>query len=44
MIGAHELLIAATCVREGDKLATLNNKEFSRIAELNVVDCGQWVG
>ncbi len=43
MIGAHDLLIAATCVREGDVIATLNDKEFSRIAELSLVDCGQWM-
>jgi len=43
MIGAHDLLIAATCVREGDAIATLNDKEFSRIAELTLADCGRWV-
>ncbi|MCH7225433.1 PIN domain-containing protein [Haloferula sp. A504] len=43
MIGAHDLLIAATCVREGDAIATLNDKEFSRIAELILADCGRWV-
>ena len=43
MIGAHDLLIAATCVREGDAIATLNDKEFSRIAELTLVECGRWV-
>jgi tRNA(fMet)-specific endonuclease VapC len=43
MIGAHDLLIAATCVREGDAIATLNDKEFSRIAELTLLECGRWV-
>ncbi len=43
LIGAHDLLIAATCVRHGDKIATLNEKEFSRIAELSLADCGRWV-
>ena len=43
MIGAHDLLIAATCVREGDAIATLNVKEFSRIVELTLVECGPWV-
>jgi tRNA(fMet)-specific endonuclease VapC len=43
MIGAHDLLIAATCVREGDAIATLNDKEFSRIAELTLVDCERWM-
>ena len=41
-IGAHDLLIAATCVREGDSIATLNRQEFSRIVELSVVDCAEW--
>ncbi len=43
MIGAHDLLIAATCVREGNAIATLNDKEFSRIAELTLADCGRWM-
>jgi predicted nucleic acid-binding protein len=43
MIGAHDLLIAATCVREADSIATLNDKEFSRIAELTLADCARWV-
>jgi tRNA(fMet)-specific endonuclease VapC len=43
MIGAHDLLIAATCVREGDAIATLSDKEFSRITELILADCGRWV-
>ena len=43
LIGAHDLLIAATCVREGDAIATLNEREFSRIVELELVDCRRWV-
>ena len=42
LIGAHDLMIAATCVHEDDAIATLNEKEFSRIVELQVIDCGQW--
>ena len=43
LIGAHDLLIAATCVCRGDSIATLNGREFSRIVELEVVDCALWV-
>ena len=43
LIGAHDLLIAATCVRERDGIATLNEKEFSRIVELTLADCQRWV-
>ncbi len=42
IIGAHDLLIAATCVQEDDALATLNEEEFSRIPELTVIDCSAW--
>lgn len=44
MIGAHDLLIAATCVCEGDSIATLNQGEFSHVVELTVVDCDPWIG
>ena len=43
LIGAHDLVIAATCVREEDSIATLNKKEFARIAELEVLDCEPWM-
>ena len=43
LIGAHDLIIAATCVHNGDSLATLNQNEFSRIAELHLVDCQKWI-
>ena len=36
LIGAHDLMIAATCVHEGDTIATLNEKEFSRIVALQL--------
>lgn len=43
LIGAHDLFIAATCVQAGDSLATLNRKEFSRVAELQLTECDPWV-
>jgi tRNA(fMet)-specific endonuclease VapC len=43
LIGAHDLLIAATCVQEGDSIVTLNQREFSRVIELTVVDCAPWM-
>ena len=42
LIGAHDLLIAAQCVSVGDSLATLNTKEFARVAQLSLVDCAPW--
>lgn len=37
MIGAHDLLIAATAVARGDAVATLNHKEFMRVPGLVLV-------
>jgi tRNA(fMet)-specific endonuclease VapC len=37
MIGSHDLLIAATAIARGDSLATLNPKEFKRVAGLMVL-------
>jgi len=37
MIGAHDLLIAATAVARGDAVATLNQKDFKRVPGLNLV-------
>ena len=42
LMGAHDLFIVATCVHEADSIATLNRQEFSRIIELNVIDCSRW--
>ena len=42
-IGAHDLIIAATCVREGDAIATLNRRDFSRVIELETIDCARWM-
>lgn len=38
MIGAHDLLIAATAVASGHAVATLNRKEFERIDQLELID------
>lgn len=43
LIGAHDLLIAATCVHHGKTIATLNEREFARVVELSLADCQQWV-
>ena len=37
MIGAHDMLIGATALARGDALATLNQREFSRIAGLRLL-------
>ncbi len=37
MIGAHDLLIGATALARGDELATLNSREFKRVAGLRLV-------
>ena len=38
LIGAHDLLIAATAISAQMGLATLNLKEFRRIRDLKVID------
>lgn len=37
-IGAHDMLIAATCLRYGHRLATLNEEEFGRVDGLSLAD------
>ncbi|MFI5209088.1 MAG: type II toxin-antitoxin system VapC family toxin [Gemmatimonadales bacterium] len=37
MIGPHDLMIGATALAQGHLLATLNTKEFSRVAGLRLV-------
>jgi len=37
MIGPHELLIGATALARGDALATLNRREFTRVAGLRLI-------
>jgi len=36
VIGPHDMLIAATALAHGDALATLNRKEFKRVAGLQL--------
>jgi tRNA(fMet)-specific endonuclease VapC len=36
MIGAHDLLIGATALARGEELATLNQREFTRVAGLRL--------
>jgi len=43
MIGPHDLLIAATAVRLGYSLATLNRDEFRRIPGLKLVETQSFV-
>src|SRR4051812_35733616 len=43
MIGAHDLLIAATALHHGHPLATLNAKEFQRVAGLQLVDVNPYL-
>ena len=38
MIGPHDLLIGATALAQGHALATLNQREFSRVAGLRLLD------
>ena len=42
MIGAHDLLIAATALHYGYALATLNVAEFRHVAGLRVIDTGRF--
>jgi tRNA(fMet)-specific endonuclease VapC len=43
MIGAHDLQIAATALHFGHDVATLNTKEFVRVAGLRLVDTAPFV-
>lgn len=42
-IGPHDLLIGATALARGDVLATLNQREFRRIAGLRLVEVEKFV-
>lgn len=42
LIGAHDMQIAATAVHHGHMLATLNQKEFTRVPELQLVDVAHY--
>lgn len=43
IIGTHDLLIAATAIESGHSVATLNQKEFSRVPGLALVDVSPFV-
>lgn len=43
MIGAHDLLIGATALARGDALASLNTREFKRVAGLRLVTLDQFL-
>jgi tRNA(fMet)-specific endonuclease VapC len=43
LIGAHDLIIAATALARGDALATLNQREFKRVAGLRVIAVNRFV-
>ena len=42
-IGPHDMLIAATCLRFGHRLATLNEREFSRVKGLRLANARAWL-
>lgn len=42
-IGAHDLLVAATALAAGARIATLNNKEFKRVPGLTLEPVTQFV-
>lgn len=42
-IGAHEIQIAATAVHHGHKVATLNTKDFKRVAGLHLLATAPFV-
>lgn len=43
MIGPHDLQIAATAIHLGHRIATLNQKEFVRVAGLQLVEVAPFV-
>lgn len=43
LIGAHDLLIAATALARGHRLATLNQDEFGRVPGLGLVPLGHFL-
>ncbi len=42
-IGAHDMMIAATALRFGHRVATLNEKEFSQIHSLQLANARSYV-
>jgi len=43
MIGPHDLMIGATALAQGHQLATLNTKEFGRVAGLRLVTLDRFI-
>lgn len=43
LIGAHDLLIAATALARGHRVATLNREEFGRVPGLRLVPLGRFL-
>lgn len=43
MIGPHDLLIGATALAQGHALATLNHREFSRVAGLQLLNTAEFL-
>jgi len=43
MIGPHDLLIGATALAHGHSLATLNTKEFGRVAGLRLINLERFI-
>ena len=42
MIGTHDLLIGATALAKGHALATLNSREFGRVAGLRLINLARF--
>jgi len=43
MIGPHDMLIGATALAHGHSLATLNTKEFGRVAGLRLINLERFI-
>jgi tRNA(fMet)-specific endonuclease VapC len=43
MIGAHDLIIAATALTHGMTLATLNQRDFGRLSGLRLAQIQRWM-
>lgn len=43
MIGAHDLLIAATAIAGGDALVTLNQREYAQVPGLRLQSIGEFI-
>lgn len=43
VVGPHDMLIGATALARGDAVGTLNQREFGRIAGLEVLPIGRFV-